>query len=167
MAVHAGRTTPEPNRPARGCVRSRRDPADSPAAGDTRRAPLGRREMCRQTPSWGNLAGGLQRFELAAIHEEIEELRVCFQTAMLNSSNKLFELPALGLGEQRDGGPFNRGVADLRDTVFRDAGNQADPRRGLRVHAPPETARQVDNGGFVEFDSVVAENHPQTRVARP
>src|ERR1035441_1843168 len=111
MVLHAGRTTPEPNRPARGFVRSGRGPADSPAAGDTRRAPLGRWEMCRQIPSWGNLVGGLQRFELAAIHEEIEELRVCFQTAMLHSSNKLFEFPALGLGEQRDGGPFNRAAA--------------------------------------------------------
>src|ERR1035438_2588683 len=167
--AHISRTTRVPNRPIPWSVPSARRRADSPAAADTRQAPLPPRDECQSTPSSTkeHLATYLFHYlKLAPLHKIVEKGRVRFQPAVLHPRHQLLEFPAPGQRQQGDARAFNRRVAHLYDPRVWEVGNQPDAARGVYLQVAAEPAGQIEYLDLVEADAVLAAHHLQARYVR-
>src|SRR5678815_92602 len=112
-----------------GCVRfqaSPHPPCSRPASMScVPIAPSPSRGRCWMASSKGFfMPCSFDRFELTTLDEEVEELRVRFQAAVLDALHEIFQLLPFAPKEQRDASAFDRGVADLHDALTRQIRDQ-------------------------------------------
>ena len=103
-----------------------------------------------------------KRFELTPFDEEVEKIRMRFESAVFNVFHQLLELSTFGLRKQRNARPFDRGVANLHDFSVRQMGNQADTTRCFCFQMAPKTAGQIETIDVGKSNAVIVKDDLQT-----
>src|SRR4051812_30416009 len=109
--------------------------------------------MCRPARSFRHLLCRLHGRELTTEDEEIEELRMRFQSAMLDALHQLFQLGTFCLRQQRDGRALDRSIANLNDLRVRQIGNQPDPLRRINLKMTSKPAGKVEDVEVIEANA--------------
>src|SRR4051795_5994868 len=133
-----------------GCVRFH----SSPQAPDSRPASMSCVPIA-PSPSRGRsliassngffIPCSLDRLELTPLDEEVEELRMRLESAMLDPLDEFFQLLAFRAREQCETRALDGGVADLHHFLVRQVRDQADAPRRLHLQVSPETAGQIED----------------------